>query len=128
MWLRTECGWIDQGKEQMRARIAVPSLYCKIGAFYVKRLLSNTRWRTLAVAGIGSALLISTLAACGSASKDNANGKNCKHVAFLLPESATAARWEAADHPLVEAAIKDNIPGVTVDVLNAQGNATQQQT
>ena len=92
------------------------------------RLKGSRRWRTLAVAGIGSAILVSALAACGSTSEGIANGKNCKHVAFLLPESATAARWEAADHPLVEAAIKANISGVTVDVLNAQGNATQQQT
>jgi D-xylose transport system substrate-binding protein len=88
----------------------------------------SKRWRTLAVAGIGSAILVSALAACGSTSEGIANGKNCKHVAFLLPESATAARWEAADHPLVEAAIKANISGVTVDVLNAQGDATTQQT
>jgi D-xylose transport system substrate-binding protein len=92
------------------------------------RFIGSPRWRTLVVAGLGSALLVSGLAACGSTSESITNGKNCKHVAFLLPESATAARWEAADHPLVEKAIKDNISGVTVDVLNAQGNATDQQT
>lgn len=83
---------------------------------------------------MGAAVLAGILAGCGSTNGSSsgtstvANGKGCKHVAFLLPESATAARWEAADHPLVEAAIKASLPGVTVDVLNAQGNATQQQT
>jgi D-xylose transport system substrate-binding protein len=81
------------------------------------------------VAGIGSAILVSALAACGSTSSATiANGKNCKHVAFLLPESATAARWEAADHPDVVNAIQADLPGATVDVTNAQGNATTQQT
>jgi D-xylose transport system substrate-binding protein len=80
------------------------------------------------VAGIGSAILVSALAACGSTSEGIANGKNCKHIAFLLPESATAARWEAADHPDVVKAIQASLPGATVDVTNAQGNATTQQT
>jgi len=92
------------------------------------RLKGSPRWRTLAVAGIGSAILVSALAACGSTSEGIANGKNCKHVAFLLPESATAARWEAADHPDVVKAIQADLPGATVDVTNAQGNATTQQT
>src|SRR4029077_15991090 len=89
----------------------------------------SKRWRTLAVAGIGSAVLGSALAACSSNSGEAiSNGKNCKHIAFLLPESATAARWEAADHPDVVAAIQSSLPGSTVDVQNAQGNATTQQT
>ena len=82
----------------------------------------SKRWRTLAVAGIGSAVLVSALAACGSTSGEAiANGKNCKHVAFLLPESATAARWEAADHPDVVAAIQADLPGSTVDVAERAG-------
>jgi D-xylose transport system substrate-binding protein len=90
--------------------------------------MSSSRWRTLVVAGIGGAILVSALAACGSTSESVANGKNCKHIAFLLPESATAARWEADDHPDVVAAIQQDLPGATVDVTNAQGNATTQQT
>jgi D-xylose transport system substrate-binding protein len=90
--------------------------------------MGSRRWRTLVVAGIGSAILVSALAACGSTSESIANGKNCKHIAFLLPESATAARWEAADHPDVVNAIQADLPGATVDVTNAQGNATTQQT
>jgi D-xylose transport system substrate-binding protein len=92
------------------------------------RLMSSRRWRTLVVAGIGSAILVSALAACGSTSESIANGKNCKHIAFLLPESATAARWEAADRPDVVAAINANLPGATIDVTNAQGSADTQQT
>lgn len=95
----------------------------------------RTSQRQIAVRTFFSfAIIASLLAACGGSSSSSSSGgntsaaKGCKHVAFLLPESATAARWEAADHPLVEAAIKAALPGVTVDVLNAQGSADQQQT
>ncbi len=79
----------------------------------------------------GAALTVSLLAACGGSSGGTAGangGKGCTHIAFLLPESATAARWEAADHPLTEAAIKQYLPGATVDVVNAQGSAATQQS
>jgi D-xylose transport system substrate-binding protein len=87
--------------------------------------------RALSAAVMGAALLA---AACGSGNSTTTstaavvNGKNCKHIAFLLPESATAARWEAADHPDVVAAIQKYLPGATVDAPNAQGVATTQQT
>jgi D-xylose transport system substrate-binding protein len=85
--------------------------------------------RAAAATVIGATLLV---AACGGGGSSSTaaitNGKNCKHIAFLLPESATAARWEAADHPDVDAAIKKYLPGATVDAPNAQGVATTQQT
>jgi D-xylose transport system substrate-binding protein len=84
---------------------------------------------------LGLALLLGVtlvgVAACGTTTSGAAtisNGKNCKHIAFLLPESATAARWEAADHPDVVAAIQKYLPGATVDAPNAQGVAATQQT
>jgi D-xylose transport system substrate-binding protein len=87
----------------------------------------STRTRLAMGALVGASLL---LAACGGGSGGGAivNGKGCTHIAFLLPESATAARWEAADHPDVEAAIKKYLPGATVDAPNAQGSAATQQT
>lgn len=87
------------------------------------------RARTALVMVLGASML---LAACGGGGGGGStaivNGKGCKHIAFLLPESATAARWEAADHPDVVAAIQKDLPGATVDAPNAQGNATTQQT
>jgi D-xylose transport system substrate-binding protein len=72
------------------------------------------------------------VAACGTSTSTGSttpvNGKGCKHIAFLLPESATAARWEAADHPDVVNAIHKYLPGSTVDVTNAQGVQATQQT
>jgi D-xylose transport system substrate-binding protein len=84
--------------------------------------------RLAMTAALGVTLL---LVACGTSSSPAAsivNGKNCKHIGFLLPESATAARWEAADHPDVVAAIQKYLPGATVDAPNAQGVAATQQT
>ncbi len=88
------------------------------------------RARAALSALLGSLLVAGILAGCGGTSSAAAivNGKGCKHIAFLLPESATAARWEAADHPDVVNAIKADLPGATVDAPNAQGNATTQQT
>jgi D-xylose transport system substrate-binding protein len=91
--------------------------------------MHSTRLKIAVSALIGASLL---LAACGSTSSTASGpfsaGNGCKHIAFLLPESATAARWEAADHPDVVAAIKANLPGAVVDVTNAQGDAAAQQT
>ena len=73
--------------------------------------------------------LLPLIAACGGSSGGGiVNGVGCKHIGFLLPESATAARWEAADHPDVVNAITADLPGATVDAPNAQGVAATQQT
>jgi D-xylose transport system substrate-binding protein len=92
--------------------------------------LNKSRKRAALTLSVGAALTVGLLAGCGGSSgAAGANGgKGCTHVAFLLPESATAARWEAADHPLTEAAIKQYLPGATVDVVNAQGSAATQQS
>jgi D-xylose transport system substrate-binding protein len=70
------------------------------------------------------------IAACGSTSSPAAivNGKGCKHIALLLPETATAQRWEHDDHPDTVAAIQKYLPGATVDATNAQGSQATQQT
>jgi len=84
--------------------------------------------RVAMTAMLGLTLIV--VASCGSSSTGAAivNGKNCKHIGVLLPESATAARWEAADHPDVVAAVQKYLPGATVDAPNAQGVAATQQT
>jgi D-xylose transport system substrate-binding protein len=93
-----------------------------------KHAMHFTRLRLVTAGLLGVTML---LAACGGSSTAAAivNGKNCKHVAFLLPESATAQRWENNDHPDVVAAIKKYLGNDTiVDAPNAQGSATTQQT
>jgi D-xylose transport system substrate-binding protein len=69
------------------------------------------------------------LAACGSTSAASGNtgaAKGCKKIGFLLPESASSARWESKDHPLVVQAIQQALPGATVDVTNANGDSPTQ--
>ena len=82
-------------------------------------------------------LLSLFVAACGSANTGSGgsgtptaggnNGKGCKKVGVLLPETATSARWDSKDKPLLTADIKAQIPGATVDYNNAEGSATEQQ-
>lgn len=68
------------------------------------------------------------LAACGSTSGSTsaAGPKGCMKIGVLLPESASSARWESKDHPLLEQAIKTALPGAQVTVTNANGDDTTQ--
>src|SRR6266487_5289023 len=78
------------------------------------------------------------LAACGSSNTGttgttptagaSVNGKGCTKIGVLLPETATSARWESKDHPLLVSDITKAVPGATVDYNNAQGSADTQQT
>jgi len=45
-----------------------------------------------------------------------------------LPETATSARWDGVDRPLLQKDIPQVLSGATVDYNNAQGNADLQQT
>jgi D-xylose transport system substrate-binding protein len=76
------------------------------------------------------------LAACGGTTATTgttptaapAPGKGCTKVGVLLPETATSARWESKDHPLLVTDIQAQIPGATVDYNNAEGVAATQLT
>ncbi len=76
------------------------------------------------------------LAACGSTSTTTGttpttavtNGKGCMKVGVLLPETATSARWDGKDRPLLQSLIPKQLPGATVDYNNAEGSADTQQT
>ncbi len=82
---------------------------------------------------VGMGLLATVLAGCTStgggsstASGPYSAAKGCTKVGFLLPESASSARWEANDHPDMVAAIKQYMPNATLDVTNANGSDTTQ--
>src|SRR5438045_6169492 len=86
---------------------------------------------------LASMVLLALLAsACGSANTGSSssntttngnNGKGCKKVGVLLPETATSARWDSKDRPLLTQGIKNALSGATVDYNNAEGSATEQQ-
>lgn len=100
------------------------------------KLFSEQR-KTLA--SIVSVLLFSViLASCGSSANNpttgsgntpaagNSNGKGCTKVGILLPETASSARWDSKDKPLLTADITAALPNATVDYANAQGNSATQ--
>jgi D-xylose transport system substrate-binding protein len=89
---------------------------------------------------VGLIMFTVLFAACGSSntgssggggntpSTSTTNGKGCKKVGVLLPETATAARGDGYDKPLLEKDIPQMLPGATVDYNNAQGSASTQMT
>ena len=80
-------------------------------------------------------VLVLLLAACGSANNGSQtgngntsganNGKGCKKVGILLPETATSARWDNNDRPELIQQIKQ-VTGQTPDYNNAEGSADTQ--
>jgi D-xylose transport system substrate-binding protein len=97
------------------------------------KLFSQGRRMITMMAGILVFSLL--LAACGGTTTTTStptpavtNGKNCKKVGVLLPETATSARWDGKDRPLLQADIPQVLPGAVVDYNNAQGSADTQQT
>ena len=99
--------------------------------------LFDRKRKTFAI--LACMVLLALLAsACGSANTGSSsssststtggnNGKGCKKVGVLLPETATSARWDSKDRPLLIQGIKSALPGATVDYNNAEGSATEQQ-
>jgi D-xylose transport system substrate-binding protein len=93
--------------------------------------LTPRRGALTALVGIG--LLATALAGCtsGTGGSSSATGpysaaKGCQKVGFLLPESASSARWEANDHPDMIASVKKYMPNATLEVTNAGGSDTTQ--
>jgi D-xylose transport system substrate-binding protein len=88
------------------------------------------RRRTLTTAV--TAALVLALAACGGGSDSNDNGggggggEASGKVGVILPDTASSARWETADRPLLEKAFKD--AGVDYDIQNAEGDAQRMAT
>jgi D-xylose transport system substrate-binding protein len=76
----------------------------------------------------GSANNGGTTTGSGTSTTSVTNGKGCKKIGVLLPETASSARWDGYDKPLLEQMIPQMLPGATVDYNNAQGSADTQQT
>ena len=94
---------------------------------------SLTRGRMAATALVGMGMLSMALAGCtsstggaSSASGPYSAAKGCQNVGFLLPESASSARWEGDDHPDMIAAMKQYMPNAKLTVTNAGGSDTTQ--
>jgi D-xylose transport system substrate-binding protein len=78
-----------------------------------------------ACAGSGSATGSTTTGSTtgsSAASSGGNNGKGCKNVGILLPDSNSSDRWESKDHPALAKSISAAVPGGRVDYANAQAN------
>ncbi|GAB0105007.1 substrate-binding domain-containing protein [Nocardia sp. JMUB6875] len=90
------------------------------------------RRRAYAAAALALTGLL-TLTACGSNSSSGGSSSNAPDtggangtVGVILPETASSARWEAFDKPLLQKALKD--AGFGADVQNAQGDVQKFST
>jgi D-xylose transport system substrate-binding protein len=96
----------------------------------------RTKTLTLVAAMVGFSLV---LTACGansstpggtapsnSAVSAPAGGGASGKVGVILPETATSARWEGFDKPMLQKALTDQ--GFTVDIQNAQGDVQKFST
>jgi len=97
------------------------------------KLFSSKRFGVL----FGVILISMMLAACGNSGSTGSTttttptkpGQGCKKVGVLLPETASSARWDSKDKPLLTDGIKTALGADTqVDYNNAGGDATVQQT
>jgi D-xylose transport system substrate-binding protein len=92
------------------------------------------RSKTLALAAVGAGVALA-LSACGanSANPPAATGGGSTQapggaagntkVGVILPETASSARWEGFDKPMIQEAMKAE--GLDADVQNAQGDVTK---
>jgi len=84
---------------------------------------------------ISLAMFALIMSACGagggttpSAPAAPVNGKGCTKVGILLPETATSARWDGQDRPLLIKDLGAVVGSQNVDYNNAQGSASTQQS
>jgi D-xylose transport system substrate-binding protein len=78
--------------------------------------------RVVGALAIGAAVVLA-LSGCGSSpSTEDSSGT----VGVILPDSASSARWESNDRPMLERAFQD--AGVSYDIQNAGGDKSKFQT
>src|SRR5260370_8515497 len=85
---------------------------------------------------VGTIIFCLLLVACGSSNTGSTgspttggnNGKGCKKVGVLLPETATSARWDSKDRPLLEQDIPQRLSRATFDSTHAQRNSSTHHT
>ncbi len=84
---------------------------------------------------ISLALFALIMSACGAGGGTSptapaapVNGKGCTKVGILLPETATSARWDGQDRPLLIKDLGAVVGSQNVDYNNAQGSASTQQS
>src|SRR5947209_6813700 len=90
------------------------------------------RTRTLALLAAGSGITLA-LAACGANQAPGGGGQSSGagpaggiKVGVILPETATSARWEGFDKPILQKQLAAE--GIQADIQNAQGDTQKFST
>ncbi|CAL9584864.1 D-xylose-binding periplasmic protein [Actinosynnema sp. ALI-1.44] len=91
------------------------------------------RSKSLALIAVGTGLAVA-MTACGANTSGGGtttgtntdSGSGGAKVGVILPETASSARWEGFDKPLLEKALKAE--GLTPDIQNAQGDVQKFST
>ncbi len=83
---------------------------------------------SILLAACGNSGSTGTSGSGGSTPTSSKPGQGCTKIGILLPETASSARWDSKDKPLLTQGIQSAIPGATVDYNNAGGVAATQQT
>ncbi|MGW4209359.1 sugar ABC transporter substrate-binding protein [Lentzea sp. NPDC004789] len=84
--------------------------------------IAVTAGLALAVSACGA----NTSSGNGGTSNTNSGSSGGAKVGVILPETASSARWEGFDKPLLEAALKKE--GLSPDIQNAQGDVQKFST
>ena len=90
---------------------------------------SERSWRArgrLALLLLCVAALVLGAAGCGGDDDEEAGGDGDGSIWVLLPDSATSPRWESDDRRFFQQAFTD--AGVDFNIVNAEGDAAQQQS
>ena len=90
---------------------------------------TGSSWRTrgrLALLLLCVAALVLAAAGCGGDDEEGGGGDGEGSIWVLLPDSATSPRWESDDRRFFEQAFTE--AGVDFNIVNAEGDAAQQQS
>jgi D-xylose transport system substrate-binding protein len=82
-------------------------------------MVRNKGARVACLAAV-AVIAFGSLAACGSDTDDGSSGGDGAQVGVILPDATTSPRWEANDHPALEAAFEE--AGIESDIQNAAGD------
>ncbi|MEC3914735.1 sugar ABC transporter substrate-binding protein [Nocardia sp. CDC160] len=106
----------------MRTKSALPPKKSGRRRIVVAAALALSGLLTLTACGSNSSSGGSSSTSAGGGGGGGANGT----VGVILPETATSARWESFDKPLIKKALND--AGFDADVQNAQGDVQKFST